>query len=156
MLRGGALVAERRGRAPVGGAKCMWAGPMACGQGQATVGGARGREVGPACPPLSGRPGMGNCSGDCPQDTLVPNCDVTYWSLWSPPIVDIPAGPSAPRGLTFPADTSGPCQGFGAELRQASPPPPTHLLLGWSSWGLLGVSGLSGSQAGLCLSGTYA
>lgn len=51
MRRGGALVAERRGRAPVGGAKCLWAGPMACGRGQATVGGARGREVGPACLP---------------------------------------------------------------------------------------------------------
>ena len=25
---------------------------------------------------------------------------------------------SAPQGLTFPADTSGPCQGFGAKLRQ--------------------------------------
>lgn len=44
---------ERRGRAPVGGAKCLWAGPTVCGQGQATVGGARGREVGLACPPLT-------------------------------------------------------------------------------------------------------
>lgn len=69
---------------------------------------------------------MGNYSGDCPQDTLVPSCDVTYWSLWSLPISDIPAGHSAPQSLTFPADTSGPCQGFGEELRQPCPPPAPH------------------------------
>lgn len=66
---------------------------------------------------------MGNYSGDCPQDTLVTSCDVTYWSLWSLPISDIPAGHSAPQSLTFPADTCGPCQGFGEELRQPCPPP---------------------------------
>lgn len=35
---------------------------------------------------------------------------------------------SAPQGLTFPANTSGPCQGFGLELRQPRASP--HLLLG--------------------------
>ena len=84
-----------------GGAWRMWAGPGACRRSLAPVGRARGGKVGPACLPLtSGRgvPGLGqgtargNCSGDCLQDTLVPSCDVTYWSLWSPPISDIPAG----------------------------------------------------------------
>lgn len=35
----------------------------------------------------SARPGTGNRSGDCPQDTLVPNCDATYWSLCDRPSV---------------------------------------------------------------------
>lgn len=35
----------------------------------------------------SARPGTGNCSADCPQDSLVSNCDVTYWPCGHRPSV---------------------------------------------------------------------
>lgn len=110
MRRGKAVC--RRGLAPVGRAWRLWAGLEAGG------GGSRVSDSGRGVPGL----GRGPAPADCPQDSLVSNCDVTYWPLWSPPISDIPAGHvwNPPQTIT-PAPPGAPTKPLASHLYNLSP-----------------------------------